>query len=134
MALVSAGLANDGVVMRPYLVQRITDQAGRVITSTESRSVDNGHRSGDRRGSDPHHGRHSASGTGTRAQIPGVEVAGKTGTAETGKEAESHAWFIAFAPAGNPTVAVAVVLENAGTGGSVAAPAARAVLEAALGR
>ncbi|HET6499098.1 MAG TPA: penicillin-binding transpeptidase domain-containing protein, partial [Coriobacteriia bacterium] len=60
--------------------------------------------------------------------------AGKTGTAEVGKDAETHAWFVAFAPADNPQVAVAVVLENAGGGGAVAAPAARAVIEAALGR
>jgi cell division protein FtsI/penicillin-binding protein 2 len=134
MALVGAGLGNDGVVMRPYFVGRITDQAGRVIATTEPRRwttaatpatadevtrimVDT-----------------VASGTGTRAQISGIAVAGKTGTAETGKDAESHAWFLAFAPADNPRVAVAIVLENAGTGGSVAAPAARTVLEAALGR
>ena len=134
MALVGAGLGNDGVVMRPFFVGRITDQAGRVIATTEPRRwttaatpatadevtrimVDT-----------------VASGTGTRAQISGIAVAGKTGTAETGKDAESHAWFLAFAPADNPRVAVAVVLENAGTGGSVAAPAARGVLEAALGR
>jgi peptidoglycan glycosyltransferase len=134
MALVAAGLANEGVVMRPHFVQRITDQAGRVVTSTEPRRWTTA--------TDPPTAAQVraimvdtvASGTGTRARIPGVAVAGKTGTAETGKDAESHAWFIAFAPAENPTVAVAVVLENAGTGGSVAAPAARTVLEAALGR
>jgi peptidoglycan glycosyltransferase len=50
-----------------------------------------------------------------------------------GKSVGTHAWFIAFAPAENPRVAVAIVLENAGVGGSVAAPAARGVLETALG-
>ncbi|MHB8870466.1 MAG: penicillin-binding transpeptidase domain-containing protein, partial [Thermoleophilia bacterium] len=58
---------------------------------------------------------------------------GKTGTAEVGS-GSPHAWFVAFAPADNPTVAVAVVVENAGTGGAVAAPVAQAVLRAALGR
>ena len=57
-------------------------------------------------------------GTGTAAQIPGVRVAGKTGTAETGRPGENDTWFIAFAPADAPRVAVAVALSNqAGTGG-----------------
>jgi peptidoglycan glycosyltransferase len=71
------------------------------------------------------------SGTGTAAQIQGIAVAGKTGTAEN-PHGRTHAWFIGFAPASRPTVAVAVVLENAGVGGEVAAPMARDVLQAAL--
>ncbi|MBN2025555.1 MAG: penicillin-binding protein 2 [Actinobacteria bacterium] len=72
------------------------------------------------------------SGTGTAAAIPGVSVAGKTGTAEV-EGMPNHAWFIGIAPAENPTVVVAVVVENSGGGGgSVAAPIAREVLEAAL--
>ncbi|MGN6380787.1 MAG: penicillin-binding transpeptidase domain-containing protein [Gaiellales bacterium] len=71
-------------------------------------------------------------GTGTSAAISGVTVAGKTGTAEVGTR-PSDAWFIAFAPADNPTVAVAVLVVNGGVGGAVAAPIARQVLEAALG-
>ena len=64
-------------------------------------------------------------GTGTAAQIPGVRVAGKTGTAETGRPERNDAWFIAFAPADAPRVAVAVALsDQAGTGGETAAPIA----------
>jgi peptidoglycan glycosyltransferase len=70
-------------------------------------------------------------GTGTAAALPGVEVAGKTGTA-TNPAGRSHAWFVAFAPANAPRVAVAIVVENAGYGGVVAAPIARRVLAAAL--
>ena len=73
-------------------------------------------------------------GTGVSAAIPGVTVAGKTGTAEVGPHRPSDAWFIAFAPAENPTVAVAVLIVNGGVGGTVAAPIAREVMEAALGR
>jgi penicillin-binding protein A len=79
------------------------------------------------------------SGTGTRAQIPGVKVAGKTGTAQHGGPAPD-AWFTAFAPADNPKVAVGVVVENGGSageaasGGAVAAPIARKVMEAVLGQ
>jgi peptidoglycan glycosyltransferase len=69
-------------------------------------------------------------GTGVGAAISGVRVAGKTGTAEVdvGGERRNHAWFICFAPAGDPTVAVAVVSEYGGVGGQVAAPLARAIL------
>ncbi|HEY3766435.1 MAG TPA: penicillin-binding transpeptidase domain-containing protein [Gaiellales bacterium] len=72
-------------------------------------------------------------GTGRSAAIPGVTVAGKTGTSEIGgPNVPTDAWFIAFAPAGAPKVAVAVLIVKGGVGGDVAAPIAREVLEAAL--
>jgi penicillin-binding protein A len=73
-------------------------------------------------------------GTGTSAQIPGVQVAGKTGTAETQLgQAINNVWFIAFAPARNPTVAVAVTLKGVpGQGAAFAAPVAKQVIEALL--
>ncbi len=76
------------------------------------------------------------SGTGTNAAIEGVEVAGKTGTAQSAEGANPHAWFISFAPADDPQLVVAVFVQNGGsfgaeaTGGLVAAPMAKAVLEA----
>lgn len=81
-------------------------------------------------------------GTGRRAAIPGVEVGGKTGTAQVsslrsgakGERFKDHAWFIAFAPVEQPTIALAVIVENAGHGGVEAAPVARAVLEAYFGK
>jgi penicillin-binding protein A len=77
------------------------------------------------------------SGTGTAAAIPGVQVAGKTGTAELRPNStnpkDADAWFVAFAPASDPQVAVAVMLVGAGFGGKAAAPIARRVLQAALG-
>jgi peptidoglycan glycosyltransferase len=82
------------------------------------------------------------SGTGTAAQIPGVTVAGKTGTAQHGAPSAHlapDAWFVAFAPADAPRVAVAVLVEDGGslgsdaTGGRVAAPIARSVMCAVLG-
>ena len=133
MALITAGIANDGIVMRPYLIDAITDRSGRIITSTTPRTWTTA--------LDPTTAAAVTeamvgvvrSGSGGRAAIQGVTVAGKTGTAEAGKSMETHAWFVAFAPAEEPRIAVALVLENAGVGGSVAAPAARGVLEAALG-
>jgi penicillin-binding protein A len=76
-------------------------------------------------------------GTGKAAQLPGITVAGKTGTAETAKGQASHAWFISFAPADDPKVAVAVFVEsgsagNDATGGQVAAPIAHDVMQAVL--
>lgn len=79
-----------------------------------------------------------SSGTGTAAAIPGIAVAGKTGTAQHAKGEAPHAWFAGFAPANAPKVAVAVVIEDGGnlgneaTGGRLAAPVARAVMQAAL--
>jgi penicillin-binding protein A len=74
-------------------------------------------------------------GTGTAAQIPGVAVAGKTGTAETGAPGVNTTSFIAFAPADAPRVAIAVFLENQhGVGGRTAAPIAKTVMESLLRR
>ena len=77
------------------------------------------------------------SGTGTAAQIPGVTVAGKTGTAQN-PSGKPHAWFVCFAPAQHPKIVVAVLVLFGGnlgsdaTGGAVAAPIAKKVMEAAL--
>lgn len=132
MALLAAGIANRGEIMQPYLVNEIRDYRQTIVERHRPEVW--------RR---PVSARAAAEvrdlmvqvvedGTGTRAQIPGVQVAGKTGTAEI-EGAEPHAWFIGFAPASEPRVAVAVVVEHGGTGGSTAAPIARAVLAAALG-
>ncbi len=80
-----------------------------------------------------------ANGTANRAQIPGVDVAGKTGTAETADGQPPHAWFISFAPANDPKIALAVLVESGAakvgaeaTGGGTAAPIAKVVMEAVL--
>lgn len=136
MAMVVAGIANDGTVMNPYLVQEIRGPDLAILKTTQPEPfaeamsptnaailtdmmvnvVDNG--------------------TGSNARIPGVKVAGKTGTAQTGNDRPSVAWFVAFAPARNPQVAVAVMVEDAGveevSGNALAAPIARDVIEAVL--
>ncbi|MCE1273921.1 MAG: penicillin-binding protein 2, partial [Chlorobiales bacterium] len=66
-------------------------------------------------------------GTGTLAQVPGVTVAGKTGTAQN-PHGQDHAWFVCFAPVEQPKIAIAVLVENAGFGGSVSAPIARELI------
>ena len=81
----------------------------------------------------------SPQGTGTAAQIPGVSVAGKTGTAQN-QTGNAHAWFVGFAPAEDPQVVVAVIVEHGGsagseaTGGHVAAPIAAQMMRMVLGR
>jgi penicillin-binding protein 2 len=71
-------------------------------------------------------------GTGKKARIPGVRVAGKTGTSEN-PHGDNHAWFTAYAPAEDPRVAVIVLVENGGEGGIVSAPIAQRLMEASLG-
>ena len=73
------------------------------------------------------------SGTGTAAQIPGITVAGKTGTAEVDNATSNQAWFIAFGPVPNPKVAIAVTIERTqGEGGTEAAPIAKQVMQVLL--
>lgn len=139
MAMVAAGIANGGVVMRPYLVQTVRAADLSVISETSpevySRPLSEANAAALR---DMMVGV-VASGTGTAARISGIDVAGKTGTAQTVEGQAPHAWFTAFAPASAPRVAVAVLVEHGGsmgndaTGGAVAAPIARAVIEAVLG-
>ncbi len=132
MALVASAIGNGGVAMAPYLVERVTDPAGRTLERTTPRMWV--------KATDENTAAKVRemmvgvveSGSGGRARLAGTKVAGKTGTAEAGKAVQTHAWFIAFAPAENPEVAVAVLLENAGLGGRVAAPAAKQVMEVAL--
>jgi peptidoglycan glycosyltransferase len=136
MAEVAAAIGNGGRLMRPYLVSELRGPDLKRISHTDP--VELGR---------PVSGDVAAqlttmmesvvqNGTGTKAQIEGVTVAGKTGTAEHGAGAAPHAWFVGFAPAGAPKVAVAVIVEDGGgelgTGGAVAAPVARRVMQTAL--
>ncbi len=138
LAMVAAGIANDGSLMTPYLVDNVRDSDLRVIDESEPEVYSTPMTVGDANTLTDMMVGVVESGSGTRAQIPGVRVAGKTGTAETGTDARPHAWFVGFAPADDPVVAVAVLVENGGsaegeiTGGRVAAPIARAVMEAAI--
>jgi peptidoglycan glycosyltransferase len=132
-AMIAAGVANGGVVMKPYLVQEVKAPDLSTIEAASPQALG--------RAISPQVAATLtqlmqgvvASGTGTAAQLPGISVAGKTGTAQHGANRPEDAWFICFAPANDPKVAVAVVLPDAGqTGGTVAAPIARAVMAAVL--
>lgn len=134
MAEVAATVANGGTLMKPHLTSEIVDADGRVVEhiKPEVQSVvmkpsTAAAVTGMMEGV-------VNEGTGTSAQIPGVRVAGKTGTAETQLgQSINNAWFIAFAPANDPKVAVAVELSHVpGFGGAFAAPVAKRVMEALL--
>lgn len=138
MALVGSGIADGGVIMAPHILDHVTNSQNQVVSRFQANkwlqatspataseltrlmeSVVN-----------------SPNGTGTAAAIPGVQVAGKTGTAQTGT-GKINAWFVAFAPASNPQIAVAVVLPNQPgfseyQGGTLAAPIAKSVIQTYL--
>lgn len=138
VAMMSSAVANDGVVMRPYVVERVQGDDLSVISDTKPEQLS--------RAIDPETATELTDmmklvverGTGTQAAVPGTSVAGKTGTAEHAEGAAPHAWFTGFAPADNPKVAVAVVVEDGGRagneayGGSVAGPISAAVMKAVL--
>ena len=134
MAMVAATVGNGGVVPKPYIVQKVIAPDGSTVRTTKPGNLG--------RAIKPQTAAELTTmmiaavqgGTGTAAQIPGVQVAGKTGTAETAVSRVYTAWFVCFAPADHPQVAVAVVLEKQanGFGGVVAAPIAKLVLQALL--
>lgn len=138
MAMVAAAIGNKGTLMEPYLVQQVRDSDLRVIESASPSVLATPMTSSEAAALTVMMQAVVNSGTGTGARIDSVSVAGKTGTAETGLNTSPHTWFVGFAPAENPTVAIAVLVENGGslgdeaTGGSVSAPIAKAVIEAAL--
>ena len=138
MAMVASAIANDGTLMRPYLVDTVRAPDLRVISTTEPEVLRESMTRADARDLTDMMVGAVADGTGRAARIDGVEVAGKTGTAETGRDTPPHAWFVSFAPADDPVVALAVIVEEGGetgsgaTGGSIAAPIARTIMERAL--
>ena len=141
VAMFSAGVANRGIVMKPHLVravlsgdlsviersepeqlsEAVTPEVAAQLTAMMEAVVENG--------------------SGKPAQVDGVRVAGKTGTAEHDPKQRAHAWFTGFAPAQDPQIAVAVVVESGGDadseargGGAVGGPIAKAMIEAGLKR
>jgi penicillin-binding protein A len=134
MALATATVANGGKMPEPYLVQEIRDPAGSVLMSHSPQTV--------RQVMTPETARSMnrlmttsvQEGYAKPAQISGIQVGGKTGSAEVGPDQKTHSWFIGYAPADHPVIAVAVIMENKGSGSDFATPAGRKVIEAALGR
>jgi penicillin-binding protein A len=139
VAMVAAAIANHGQVMQPYLVKDVRAPDLSVISTTSPSSLGSAITPDVAAQLTRMMQAVVSDGTGTKAQISGISVAGKTGTAQQGNGKPPHAWFTAFAPADNPQVAVAVVVEDGGKvgneayGGTIAAPIAKKVIEAVLG-
>ncbi len=134
MALVAAAIANDGIVPQPRLVLRPSIEETRFFSKNlVSRGVSKAVSSRTAQQVGEAMVVVVQEGSGRSARLSGVQVAGKTGTAQVENE-EPHAWFIGFAPAHQPRYAIAVLVENGGPGSKGAAPLARIVLEAALSR
>jgi peptidoglycan glycosyltransferase len=139
MAMVASAIANGGTLMTPYLVQTVRTANLDVVSEADPTELSQAVSAATAQQLTDMMIGVVQSGSGTSAQISGVQVAGKTGTAQTGVEGDSpHAWFTGFAPADDPQVAVAVIVEHGGsvgseaTGGRVAAPIAKAVMEAVI--
>ena len=133
MAMVAAAVGNGGVLMKPRLTERVVDKDGRVTDRIEPDEEE--------RVIEEETATELANmmadvvreGTGTAAALSGIDVAGKTGTAEVDGGTSNQAWFIAFAPVDDPRMAIAVTVERTqGQGGTVAAPIAKRVLEVLL--
>ena len=138
MAMVSAAIANDGVLMDPYIVSNVRSHDLKSIETHEAQVLSKAMTPENAKELQQMMAAVVSEGTGHNAQIPGVEVAGKTGTAQSDPKRKPFAWFTSFAPVDDPKVAVAVIVEDADiprndiAGGRVAAPIAKAVMEAAL--
>ena len=138
MAMVAAGIANGGVVMKPYLVDEILSPDLDVLPRTDPEELSKAVSSLTASELTKMMVAVVDNGTGTNAQIPDVQVAGKTGTAQSLGERPPYAWFVSFAPADDPKIAVAVLVESSNTGrseiagGALCAPIAKAMMEAVI--
>jgi peptidoglycan glycosyltransferase len=133
--MVAGAVANDGVLMRPTLTDRIIDRDGRTVERVKPDELSRVMKPQTAREVGDMMASVVREGTGTAAALAGFPVAGKTGTAELNVAAGiNQPWFIGFAPRDNPRIAVAVSVESVqGTGGEVSAPIAKRVMEALLG-
>lgn len=139
MAMVVAGIANGGDLNRPYVVEEVQSPDYRTLDKTNRDSLGSAISASTARQLTDMMVATVQSGTATAAQIPGVAVAGKTGTAQSSENRPPYAWFVSFAPADDPVVAVAVLVESSSyprdeiAGGRLGAPIARSVMEAVIG-
>ena len=140
MAMVAAAIANDGEVMRPYVVDEVRAPNLSVLDRTDPQSISRAISSTTAEELTAMLVATVDDGTAAPAQIPGVQVAGKTGTAQSTDDRPPYAWFVSFAPADDPQVAVAVLVESSDTspdeigGGFLGGPIAKAVMEAVIRR
>ena len=133
-AMITAAIANGGTLMKPYLIDHVESAAGEevkkylpsaygnLMTSQEASTLSMFMRSD------------VTDGTGSGVRTDAYSVAGKTGSAEFETGKETHAWFTGFAPAEDPKLVVTVLVEEAGSGGHVAAPIAKSIFDTYFSR
>ena len=140
MALVTAGIANGGTVMKPYLVDEVRSPDLDLLDKSNGEPLSDAVSSSVARDLQQMMIEVVDNGTAAPAAIPGIKVGGKTGTAQSAADRPPYAWFVSFAPADDPQVAVAVLVEDAGverdqiSGSGLAAPIAKSVMEAVINR
>lgn len=134
MALVAATVANNGAEPAPYLVQKIVGANGNVIEDRQPQIRSQVMSAATAKEMQQFMATAVQEGFGQEAGLKGLDVAGKSGTAETGTNANAHAWFIGYAPASAPRLAVAVIVENGGAGGVTAGPIAAQLFRTVLGK
>ena len=127
-ALIVSAIANDGVIMSPYLVQKLTNIEGTVLEENKPVVYKNAINRQTAQFLTTMMVNDVERGIGVKARVKGIKVAGKTGTSGS-RNPNFHAWFICFFPAENPQIAMAILAENGGTGKDVAAPIAKKVIE-----
>lgn len=129
MALVAAGIANDGVIMEPYMVEKALYASGRQAYAAKPKVWKTAVNESVADMIESFMIECVETGTGTGAKIDGVTVAGKTGTAQNEREGREHAWFVCYAPCENPEIAICVMQEYTGRTGSSCAPIARELIK-----
>jgi penicillin-binding protein 2 len=129
MADMTAAVANKGIYYKPFIVDKIVDINGQQLYQHTIR-INEPIELSDKSWEALHKSLVETvdRGTGRRSQLPEIKVAGKTGTAQN-PQGEDHAWFVTYAPADNPEIAIAIIVENGGGGGLNAVPVAKKIYE-----
>lgn len=131
MALMTSAIANDGAMMKPYVVNKIVDRKGETVYTSEPKVLANPITSEIASEVTDLMIKTTKSGTARNASLKNIQVASKTGTAEN-STGENHSWYVGFAPADDPKVVVAVIVEQGGLGGETATPIGRDVILSVL--
>lgn len=132
-ALIAATVANDGVLMKPYLVDHIETSDGMKVSKQSEQEYKTLMTEKEANQLTEYMQEVVEHGTGTKLKDMSVTVAGKTGTAEYDTEKKAHAWFVGFAPADDPDIVISVVVESVGTGSKYAVPIAKKIIQAYYG-
>lgn len=127
--LIVTAVANGGVIKKPYLIDHIETESGSVVKTFASETSGKVMTASEARLLGEYLRSVVTEGTGGKAEGDGYTVAGKTGSAEWSKGKDTHAWFVGYAPYDDPEIAVSIVVEDSGSGGSVAAPIARKIFD-----